>query len=196
MKFAKSQPDVSTPSIVCIGALVIGTLSGLFGGFFIFINFRINGYRAKYNTKPWGKLVEASLFAFVTATCFYWFPLKFETCLPNGSASVKTDSIFDKSENYDVTQGWCSEGYHNPLATIMWKTEGGLIKHMMDQDPRCSKTQLFVYGAVWYFWTITTYGINVPSGLFLPGMIVGTAMGDIYVKVINEWGWVDDDHLA
>jgi chloride channel 7 len=140
MKFAKSQPDVSTPSIVCIGALVIGAISGLLGAFFIFINFRINGFRGRLNTKPMGKLLEASLFAFLTATCFYWFPMRFETCLPNGTANIKTDSIFDKSENYDVTQGWCKEGLHNPLATIMWKTEGGLIKHMMDMDPHCTKT--------------------------------------------------------
>lgn len=54
---------------------------------------------------------------------------------------------------------------------------------------------MFVYGAVWYFFTITTYGINVPSGLFLPGMIVGTSIGDIYVKTIAGWGWVDQDHM-
>lgn len=77
----------------------------------------------------------------------------------------------------------------------MWKTEGGLIKHMMDENPHCTIPQLIVYGAVWYFFTITTYGINVPSGLFLPGMIVGTALGDIYVNSINSWGWIDDAHF-
>lgn len=53
---------------------------------------------------------------------------------------------------------------------------------------------MFVYGAVWYFWTITTYGVNVPSGLFLPGMIVGTSLGDMYVKTIEGWGWIDEAH--
>ena len=52
-----------------------------------------------------------------------------------------------------------------------------------------------MFGFTWYFWTITTYGINVPSGLFLPGMIVGTALGDLYVHIILEWGWIDNDHL-
>lgn len=54
---------------------------------------------------------------------------------------------------------------------------------------------MFMFGVTWYFWTITTYGINVPSGLFLPGMIVGTALGDLYVHIILEWGWVDAAHL-
>jgi chloride channel 7 len=55
---------------------------------------------------------------------------------------------------------------------------------------------MFMFGVTWYFWTITTYGINVPSGLFLPGMIVGTALGDLYVHTLLDWGWVDAAHLA
>ena len=95
-----------------LGALIIGACSGLLGGFFIFVNFKINGYRNQ-STKlnKWSKLVEASLFAFLTATCFYWFPLRFETCknncvgcLPDGAdMKVKTESVFDKADNYDVS---------------------------------------------------------------------------------------------
>ena len=55
---------------------------------------------------------------------------------------------------------------------------------------------MFMFGVTWYFWTVTTYGINVPSGLFLPGMIVGTALGDLYVHSILAWGWIDAAHLA
>lgn len=58
-----------------------------------------------------------------------------------------------------------------------------------------SQLQMFMFGLTWYFWTITTYGINVPSGLFLPGMIVGTALGDLYVHIILEWGWIQPEHL-
>lgn len=38
--------------------------------------------------------------------------------------------------------------------------------------------------AVWYFFTITTYGTNVPAGLFLPGMIIGCCMGDLYFRAL------------
>ena len=29
----------------------------------------------------------------------------------------------------------------------------------------------------WYFLFITTYGVSVPSGVFLPGIIIGLAVG-------------------
>jgi len=47
LKFAASQPDVTTPTSVVAGAVVIGLASGLLGAFFINVNFRINGYRAR-----------------------------------------------------------------------------------------------------------------------------------------------------
>lgn len=39
---------------------------------------------------------------------------------------------------------------------------------------------MIVFASVWYFFFVTTYGIFLPSGLFLPGMIIGCAIGDLY----------------
>lgn len=63
-----------TPSFVLLGAVIIGTISGLLGALFININFRINALRGAFSTKPWHKLVEAAIFAFASASAFYWFP--------------------------------------------------------------------------------------------------------------------------
>ena len=42
-----------------------------------------------------------------------------------------------------------------------------------------------LYLAVWYIFTITTYGVYVPAGLFLPGIIIGCAVGAIYEDIIR-----------
>jgi len=65
------------PSFVLLGALIIGIISGLLGAFFININFRINAYRGVFSKKPWHKLLEAALFAFASASAFYWAPYVF-----------------------------------------------------------------------------------------------------------------------
>lgn len=46
--------------------------------------------------------------------------------------------------------------------------------------------QMVVYFAVWYLFMITTYGVWVPAGLFLPGIIIGCAVGSIYIDVVRE----------
>ena len=53
---------------------------------------------------------------------------------------------------------------------------------------------MLVFGAVWYFWTITTYGTNVPSGLFLPGMIIGCALGELYAHACYKLDIIDLEH--
>ena len=42
---------------------------------------------------------------------------------------------------------------------------------------------MLVFVAVWYFFTIITYGTNVPAGLFLPGMIIGCGLGDLTFRL-------------
>ena len=42
---------------------------------------------------------------------------------------------------------------------------------------------MVTYLLVWYLFTITTYGVWVPAGLFLPGIIVGCAVGAIYEEI-------------
>lgn len=74
LKFAKSQQDVVQPTFVLLGAVIIGSVSGLLGAIFINFNFRINALRGAFSKKPWHKLVEAAIFAFASATAFYWVP--------------------------------------------------------------------------------------------------------------------------
>lgn len=55
---------------------------------------------------------------------------------------------------------------------------------------------MIVFFAVWYFFTILTYGTNVPAGLFLPGMIIGCAIGDLYATSLNKLDLLHDDKLG
>ena len=58
--------------------------------------------------------------------------------------------------------------------------EGEIIKNIMNDKADITLTQMFIFVGVWYFFTITTYGTNVPAGLFLPGMIIGCCVGELF----------------
>ena len=57
---------------------------------------------------------------------------------------------------------------------------------------------MLAFTICWYFFTITTYGVNVPSGLFLPGMIIGCGLGDLYIYCLGKTQLADpkdiEDH--
>lgn len=103
------------------------------------------------------------------------------------------DDVLDSEENQSVFRAWCIyETEFDPLASIFWQTEGGLIRDILSESVMCSLTQMIVFVVVWYFFTIITYGTNVPSGLFLPGMIIGCGLGEIYSKIMVDAGVYDD----
>jgi len=60
----------------------------------------------------------------------------------------------------------------------------------MSENISTSTEHMFIFLCGWYFFTIITYGTNVPSGLFLPGMIIGCAMGAIYHDIADKYGIV------
>lgn len=44
--------------------------------------------------------------------------------------------------------------------------------------------QVFAYFCLWYFFTVTTFGIWVPAGIFVPGMLMGCALGILYLDLM------------
>lgn len=94
---------------------------------------------------------------------------------------LKTDTVLDTEESTTVYRAWClNPDQFNPIASLFWQTEGGVIRDILSESIMTNLTQITVFVAVWYFFTIITYGTNVPSGLFLPGMIIGCSLGEIY----------------
>ena len=87
-----------------------------------------------------------------------------------------------------VVQYNCQEGEHSPISTMFENEEIGAIRSIMSgfDGPggiRLPPSQMVTYLVVWYLFTITTYGVWVPAGLFLPGIIVGCAVGAIYEEL-------------
>ena len=72
------------------------------------------------------------------------------------------------------------------MATLLFSTEGSVISNIISgfEDPTggivVPTLQMFIFFCVWYFWTITTYGVFIPAGLFLPGIIIGCALGSMF----------------
>lgn len=85
----------------------------------------------------------------------------------------------------------CPDGLFNPLATMFFNTEGDAIKTLISgfegaDGVNATGGHLFLFCIVWYFFTMITYGVWVPAGLFLPGIIIGCAVGGLYAE-LEAW---------
>ena len=87
---------------------------------------------------------------------------------------------------------YCPEGSYNPLATLVFNTEGGTIRQffrfpILLADPGTDYhivPSLIAYFFAWYFLTILTYGVWVPAGIFVPGILLGCTLGTLYLELL------------
>lgn len=203
LKFGTMKKMTVTPVDVIPGAIVLGILSGLLGAFFIGTNFKVNAWRAKYLTKKWHKPIDTFVFSFACSSMFFGCSYFFQSCIPREiklahetiNLNLKTEDVLVDEGESTVFQAFCRDPEtFNPLASLFWNTEGGIVRDIMSEGILCSVSQMLVFAFAWYFFTITTYGVNVPAGLFLPGMIIGCSLGEIYAHVCYNWGLLTEDH--
>ena len=76
---------------------------------------------------------------------------------------------------------------YNPLSSVFFNSEGGIIRSMFAPEGifDISWYEIFTFIFVWLFFTLTTYGVWVPAGLFLPGIIIGCGIGALYGKIVE-----------
>ena len=81
------------------------------------------------------------------------------------------------------------------MATLIFNTEGGTIRTLLRFPTDLKNTQhtgqssipsgtIILYFLLWYSFTIITYGVWVPAGLFLPGILIGCSVGIMYMDVL------------
>lgn len=78
---------------------------------------------------------------------------------------------------------------YSPVATLFFNTEKGMIKSLFTAEEGVNNfdtLNIFLFGAIWFLMTITTYGVWIPAGLFLPGIIMGGALGRLYTNIVMK----------
>ena len=166
-------------------AITLGIVAALMGALFVHVAIHLSICRKKYITTKMRKVIECGIFAIVTSSVFYLTVL------------LVSKNCYKGPENSESTVRFkCPEGEYNPLATLVFNTEGGTLRQFFrypelitNANEGYTNTQhifssLLIYLALWYFFTITTYNIWVPAGIFVPGMIMGCCLGLLYLQMM------------
>lgn len=168
------------------GAFVLGILGGMAGAFFITVGTYMSFCRKKVITSDTRKIIETGIYGFTTISVMVGLVCLVGECKP---LPTYTEAQL-KSEETDMYNTWvCDEDQYNPLATLFLNTEATTIKSLFHFSSSyvIEQHHLLLFGLTWYLFTITTYGVWCPSGLFLPGIIMGGSMGRLYTVGIQRW---------
>ena len=170
-------------------AIIIGIVCGILGAKWVTLNNYYHSFRKAHFDSQVMQVVEVTVLAFVTTSFAFWLPLTDQAkCFPLPTHNRR---------NYNnLVQYNCPTGYTSAYATLMFNTEGSLIRSLIHGNvAHAYGYEIFTiamigtFGAFWYFFSVITYRSAVPSGVFLSMILVGVSVGQMYDNVrMNIFG--------
>ncbi|KAG2527295.1 hypothetical protein JM18_003660 [Phytophthora kernoviae] len=104
----------------------------------------------------------------------------------DGAECFQADDSVQYPYKKELLRFYCPKGQYNDLASLMLTSGEVAIKHLFHAPPDSFDVQnLVVFWAVMLFLACITYGLKVPSGLFVPALLIGAAYGRLWTRVIN-----------
>uniref|UniRef100_K3W4Y1 Chloride channel protein n=1 Tax=Globisporangium ultimum (strain ATCC 200006 / CBS 805.95 / DAOM BR144) TaxID=431595 RepID=K3W4Y1_GLOUD len=156
--------------------ILMGAVGGLFGAMFNHFNTKLTQFRNRMITSRWVKFGEALFVALSMASVSFWLSYQFGEC--RKLSGPYSDSLIVL---------YCPDGQYNDLASLFTVSYSTSIKQLLHftGDDSFSARSLVIFFSVFYVFACWTYGIAVPSGLFVPSLLAGAAYGRIFVMVLH-----------
>jgi chloride channel 7 len=132
------------------------------------------------------KILLTITVSIITSACSYGLPW-LAPCTPCPADAPEQCPTIGRSGNFKNFQ--CPPGHYNGLASLFFNTNDDAIRNLFSYgtENEFHMSTLFIFFVAIYCLGLITYGIAVPSGLFIPvilagasyGRIVGTLLGPI-----------------
>ncbi|GAY42558.1 hypothetical protein CUMW_067830 [Citrus unshiu] len=162
---------------------VIGVIGGLLGALFNQLTLYMTSWRRNYLHKKGNrvKIIEACVISVITSVISFGLPLlrKCSPCpesdLDSGIECPRPPGMYGNYVNF-----YCSKDKeYNDLATIFFNTQDDAIRNLFSAKTihEYSAQSLLTFLVMFYTLAVVTFGIAVPAGQFVPGIMIGSTYG-------------------
>ncbi|XP_041953059.1 chloride transport protein 6 [Alosa sapidissima] len=170
--------------------VLMGIVGGLLGALFNCINKRLAKYRMK-NVHPKAKVVrvlESLLVTMVTTVVIFVASMTLGECRDLSPPTTHNSTVLE-GDNMDVNstirQFFCSNKSYNDMATLFFNPQEVAIHQLFHQDATFSPVTLSLFFVLYFLLACWTYGVSVPSGLFVPSLLCGASLGRLVANVLK-----------
>ncbi|XP_053480506.1 H(+)/Cl(-) exchange transporter 6 isoform X1 [Ictalurus furcatus] len=172
--------------------VLMGLVGGLLGAMFNCINKRLAKYRMR-NVHPKAKFIrvlESLLVCLVTTVVIFMASMTLGECRDLVSpAANNTTALVSASANEDVNSTirrfFCSNKTYNDMATLFFNPQETAIHQLFHQDATFSPVTLSLFFVLYFLLSCWTYGVSVPSGLFVPTLLCGASLGRLVANILK-----------
>uniref|UniRef100_A0A3P9IGY5 Chloride channel protein n=1 Tax=Oryzias latipes TaxID=8090 RepID=A0A3P9IGY5_ORYLA len=168
--------------------VLMGVVGGLLGALFNCINKCLAKYRIRH-VHPKAKFVrvlESLLVSMVTTVVIFAASILLGECRDLYSPPKLNSSLASSEDiNSTIRQFFCSNKTYNDMATLFFNPQEAAIHQLFHQDSTFSPVTLSVFFLLYFLLACWTYGVSVPSGLFVPSLLCGAAFGRLVANILK-----------
>ncbi|KAG6600708.1 chloride channel protein CLC-c-like [Cucurbita moschata] len=178
-----------TPDLIAI--VLLGVIGGVFGSLYNYLVDKVLRTYSIINERGPGSKVILVVSISLLTTCISFGLPWLSQCLPCPPHLEDECPTVGRSGNYKNFQ--CPPGQYNDLASLFFNTNDDVIRNLFTSatDKQFQLSSLFIFFTSIYFLGIITYGIAVPSGLFIPVILAGASYGRIVGRLFGSVATLD-----
>ena len=174
--------------------IVLGALGGLTGALFNGMNRRLTQWRMRRVTSKAHRALEAVGVCVVCSCVMYAIPAMWGVCTPKPLVQV-TWTQFEKDMVEELVPFGCPDDEYNEVASLFFTDSDTAIKQLFhfresgvfNQDVETfSSLAVATFYVPYFLLACLTYGIAVPSGLFVPSLLSGAALGRLVGHLLHR----------
>lgn len=190
--FASSSSDYRWSIWELPAFIAVGALGGIFGVLFNFFNGRLALFRSRSVTGKTKRICEVLALAALSAIVSFLVPYYFGSCF-----AVPDATQYPSYAPYESTlvRMFCKKGQYNDLASL-WLTSSEDAIRQLFHMPGNGAFSLPALAGFFVLYTVlmcVCSGLAMPSGLFIPSILAGSAMGRIVGELLDTYTTLDID---
>ncbi|KAF6174240.1 hypothetical protein GIB67_033772 [Kingdonia uniflora] len=194
--FDLSSAETTYSTADLLAVLVLGIIGGMFGSLYNYLVDKVLRTYSIINEKgAIFKVILVIIVSLLTSCCSYGLPWlgKCTACPPDLAEQCPT---IGRSGNFKSFQ--CPPGHYNDLASLFLNTNDNAIRNLFSSNTENEfyYSSLFIFFTAIYILGVITYGIAIPSGLFIPVILAGASYGRLFGTLVRSVSDLDPGLFA
>uniref|UniRef100_A0A087XGY8 Chloride channel protein n=1 Tax=Poecilia formosa TaxID=48698 RepID=A0A087XGY8_POEFO len=174
--------------------VLMGVVGGLLGALFNCMNKCLAKYRMRHihPKARFIRVLESLLVAMVTTVVIFLASVLLGECRDLSSPTTHNSTTAlcrqvsgSEDINSTIRQFFCSNKSYNDMATLFFNPQEAAIHQLFHQDGTFSPATLSIFFLLYFLLACWTYGVSVPSGLFVPSLLCGAAFGRLVANILK-----------
>ncbi|KAK5604613.1 Chloride transport protein 6 [Crenichthys baileyi] len=168
--------------------VLMGVVGGLLGALFNCMNKCLAKYRMRHihPKARFIRVLESLLVSMVTTVVIFVASVLLGECRDLASPTTQNSTLSGSEDiNSTIRQFFCSNKTYNDMATLFFNPQEAAIHQLFHQDGTFSPVTLSIFFLLYFLLACWTYGVSVPSGLFVPSLLCGAAFGRLVANILK-----------